>query len=299
MSTIDHSKLKHLAIFATVIEKGSFAQAAKTMNTSRSRVSEQVAQLEETLGMRLIQRSTRKLSLTEEGRKVHELAKSLPSLVECVSDIASSNEPSGKVTLSLSNDVAHSFLLPKLEEFKKRFPRITLNLVLNDNTSDLINEDVDLAIRTSFRENSSLVARTLRKEKTGMYASADYIAMYGKPQSICELESHHWLTLSQVSNDGSQLFYLNDDSPVTVIPQRRYICNSPYIIQQMLLSNLGIGVILPSSMQAEIRSGQLVPIMPELQGLELTVCLLYPSRHQVPKRTRCVIDFLLGEEDCP
>ncbi|MGF1803284.1 MULTISPECIES: LysR family transcriptional regulator [Vibrio] len=298
MSTIDHSKLKHLAIFATVIERGSFAQAAKALNTSRSRVSEQVAQLEEILGVRLIQRSTRKLSLTEEGVKVHELAKALPSLVECVNDIASSKEPSGKVTLSLSNDVAQSYLLPKLEEFKKRFPKIMLNLILNDNTSNLINEDVDLAIRTSFRENSSLVTRTLRRERAGIYASTEYITKYGKPQSISELENHHWLTLSQVSNDGSQLFYLSEDSRVTIKPKRLYACNSPYIIQQMLLYSLGIGVILPSSMHAEIESGQLVSIMPELQGPELTVSLLYPSRHQVPKRTRCVIDFLLGVDPC-
>ncbi|MHA2850064.1 LysR substrate-binding domain-containing protein [Vibrio harveyi] len=295
MSTIDHSKLKHLAIFATVIENGSFAQAARILNTSRSRVSEQVAQLEEALGVRLVQRSTRRLSLTKEGSEVYEIASALPSLVECINDIASSKEPSGVVTLSLSNDIAQSFLLPLLERFKQKFPKIQLNLVVDDNTSNLIDGEVDLAIRTSFQENSSMVARTLRKERTGIYASSDYISKYGKPESVTDLENHHWLTLSQASSDGSQFFYLDNNTRVVVRPSNFYICNSPYTIQKMLLSNLGLGVILPSSMKEEVQAGRLIQVMPELLGQELTISLLYPSRHQVPKRTRCVIDFLLKE----
>lgn len=292
MSTIDISKLKHLAVFSTVIDSGSFAQAAKKLNTSRSRVSEQVAQLEEELDIRLIQRSTRQLSLTEEGRKVYELANNLPTLVECVNDIANTTTPAGRVTLSISNDVAQSFILPLLDKFQQKYPKIQLNFAIGDNTSDLINEDIDLAIRTSYREDSSMVARTLSKEKTGIYASSSYILRYGQPETIFDLEKHHWLSLSQASNDGSQSFLL-DDTRVIVKPSGYYSCNSPYMIQKMLLAGLGIGAILPSSMKKEIEAGRIVKIMPELLGQELTISLIYPSRHQVPKRTRCVIDYLL------
>ncbi|MGI9283251.1 MAG: LysR substrate-binding domain-containing protein [Endozoicomonas sp.] len=284
-----------MAIFVCVVDSASFAGAARKMSTSRSRVSEQVSQLEEALGVRLIHRTTRQLSLTEEGRRVYQQVKGLPDILECVSDIVSTREPVGRVSLSLSTDVAQTYVLPILDAFRTRYPGVHLDLVINDETSDLVAHDIDLAIRTSFQDSSSMVARVLYQERTGVYASPKYIGAFGLPRTIKELESLQWLTLSQASKDGSQQLFARGKN-VIVKPLDYYSCNSPWMIQRMLLSGLGLGCILPSAVQQDIEEGRLVAVMPELSGESLTVSLVYPSRKKIPRRTRCVIDFLLDAD---
>lgn len=279
-----------------VIEAGSFAGAARKLGTSRSRISEQVTQLEQSLGVRLLQRTTRQLSLTSEGQSIYEYACELPKLLECVNSIASNLEPSGTVSLAVTNDVAQSFVIPLLDEFHQAHPKIQLNLVISDTRSNLIEDGLDLAIRTSFQENGSLVARTLHREKPKIFASETYIKRHGRPQSLSDLATCHWLTLAQVSPDGSQTLIRNQEQH-QVTPSSHYSCNSPSVIQQMLLSGIGVGCVLPSSISSAIESGQLQPIMPEFAGPELTMSLLYPSRQQVPVRTRCLIDFLLKQSE--
>lgn len=148
---MDISKLKHFALFAKVIECGSFAEAARQLQTSRSRVSEQIFQLEQTLGVRLLHRSTRQLSVSDEGREVYEQAKMLPDILNNVLEVTSHDVPKGKVRITTSNDIAHSYLLPVLNDLSQRYPEIQIDLIISDEKLDLIRENIDLAIRQIFR----------------------------------------------------------------------------------------------------------------------------------------------------
>ncbi|MFK8082779.1 MAG: LysR family transcriptional regulator [Granulosicoccus sp.] len=294
MSTINPSYLRHLAIFASVVECGSFAAAARQMNTSRSRVSEQVAQLEQVLGVRLLQRSTRQLTITSEGQRVYGHARALPRILQDVEAIVSSPEPHGRVLLTVNHDIAHKHLLPRLHAFRKRYPLIQLDLVLDDDKLDLIHEQIDLGIRIGIPQDDSLVARVLHEECLLLYASPDYLKKYGKPQTVRELKRHQWIALSQKTRTGVHQLRQRGKL-LEVQPQNYTLCNSPLMLQQMVLAGHGIGAIFGSMIRKEIAKGQLVPILPSVASDPVVFYLIYPSRRQVPLRTRVLIDFLLEQ----
>lgn len=292
MSTINHSHLRLLAIFATVIETGSFAAAARKLNTSRSRISEQVAALEADLGIRLLQRSTRQLTITAEGERVYQQASALDDILKEVEAVATPPQPSGRVAITMNHDIAHKYVLPVLEDFRQRYPQIQLDLILDDDRRDLIGEQIDLGIRIGFPKDDSLVARILHEERFGLFASPAYLHRAGTPTTLDELASLRWITLLQTSQSGIQRLKM-DHQTVEIRPGDACRCNSPLMVQQMVIAGLGVGLLLPTTVRDAVAAGQLVPIMPSLHSDPLVFALVYPSRKQVPLRTRALIDYLL------
>lgn len=293
MSTIDFNQLKYLAVFVEVVSCGSFAAAARKLRSSRSRVSEQVAQLESNLGVRLLNRTTRQLSLTMEGREVYARACDLPKILTDV-EIASSQEVArGRVALTVNHDIAIARLLPVLESFQKKYPRIQLDLILNDDRLDLITEQIDVAIRVGVPGDDSLIMRPLFEDRMHILASSAYLQANGIPESIDELAKHRWILLQQASPVAEIHLYLNDQ-PVSFSPANYHMCNSPLMMQRMVLAGLGIGCLLPSTVTEALQGGSLERLMPQLQGEALQFSLVYPSRRQMPLRTRCLIEHLLA-----
>ncbi|MGB0866852.1 MAG: LysR family transcriptional regulator [Granulosicoccaceae bacterium] len=293
MSTINYSHLRPLAVFAAVVESGSFAAAARRLGSSRSRVSEQVAQLEAVLDVRLLQRSTRQLSLTTEGQQIYSQACVLPSILESVEALVSSPEPQGRVSLTINHDIAHKHLLPHLQTFSRRFPGIQLELVLDDTTLDLIHERIDLGIRVGIPSDDSLVARVLHEECFKIYASTEYVEQYGKPETTKDLARHHWIVISQLGRSGLQVFRQRGKM-LEVQPKSYTLCNSPLLMQQLVIGGHGIGACFESTVKEELDQGRLVQLMPTIASEPQVMYLVYPSRRQVPPRTRALIDFLLG-----
>ncbi|MGR2738030.1 LysR substrate-binding domain-containing protein [Billgrantia sp. Q4P2] len=295
MSTIDFSHLRLLAVYATVVETGSFAAAARKLHTSRSRVSEQVAQLETDLGVRLLQRTTRQLTVTHEGQRVYDEARSLPGILQNVEAIAMPREPSGRVAITMNHDIAHKFILPRLVDFQRRYPRIKLDFILDDERVDLVGEQIDLAIRVGFPRDDSVVARVLYEDRTALFVSPKYLQASGPPDSVPELAAAHWILQTQ-PHAGDVVRMRNGERTVEIRPRSFNRCNSPLLLQQMVVQGHGVGAVLPSVVRQEIESGQLVPVMPELRGDPLAVSLVYPSRKQLPQRTRVVVDYLMVED---
>jgi len=292
MSTINASHLRHLAVFASVVENGSFAAAARQLGSSRSRVSEQVAQLEQILAVRLLQRSTRQLTITAEGQQVYEQARALPSILQGVESVVSASEPKGRVAITVTHDIAHKHILPLLQEFKQQYPLIQLDLILNDETVDLIHENIDLGIRVGIPKDDSLVARVLYEERFTIYASPTYLEKHGQPKRVSQLDKHQWVMLTQSAHKGA-LQFRHRDSLLQVKPRDYYLCNSPLMLQQMVVAGLGLGAMLETTVRDELERGELVRVLPDVSSEVLTFYLVYPSRHQVPRRTRALIDFLL------
>ncbi|HBR96747.1 MAG TPA: LysR family transcriptional regulator [Gammaproteobacteria bacterium] len=293
MSTIDPSQLRHLAVFAAVVDAGSFAAAARLLHTSRSRVSEQVAQLERALGVRLLQRSTRRLKLTAEGAQVHVHARQLPGILQAVDAVTQPAVPRGRVALTLNHDIAHKFLLPALPAFRRRYPEIQLDLMLNDERLDLIARQIDLGIRIGIPRDDSLIARVLHEERFGVFASAAYLAEHGTPDSVDALTACHWVILSQ-ANEDRPLTLQRGDTIVKLRPPQAYRCDSPMLMQQMVIQGMGVGALLPCTVRAEVARGDLVQLLPDLRGERLAFALVYPSRRQLPLRTRVLIDYLVS-----
>lgn len=293
MSTMRFSHLRQLATFAIVVETGSFAAAARRIDTSRSRVSEQITALEADLGTRLLQRSTRQLKLTSEGAEVYEQARRLPDILNQVEAVAHTAVPSGRVAITMNHDIAHKYVLPVLDRFQALYPEVKLDLMLDDSPVDLISEQIDLGIRIGFPKDDTLIARMLHEESFALFASPEYLARQGTPSTLEALEAHRWVTLLQTSHDGSLRMRQNDEL-VEIKARDYYRCNSPLLAQQMIAQGLGIGALLPTTVKDELAKGALVPVMPSLQSDPLVFSLVYPSRRQVPPRTKAVIEYLLA-----
>lgn len=292
MSTIEFSHLRLLAIFATVVECGSFAAAARKLHSSRSRISEQVAQLEADLGVRLLQRSTRQLTITHEGQQVYEQARQLPEILQGVEAVTSPPTPSGRVAITMNHDIAHKYVLPVLADFQQQFPQVQLDLILDDSRRDLIGEQIDLAIRIGLPKDDSLIARVLHEERFMLCASPEYLAAAGIPKTVKDLQQQRWIIMNQPNHTDVQ-YLRQHNKPFEIKPQQYIRCNSPLMMQQMAVNGLGICAILPSTVQREIEEGKLIQLMPSITSEALLFSLVYPSRRQVPTRTRVVIDYLI------
>ena len=292
MSTINFSQLRQLAVYVTVIETGSFAAAARQLNTSRSRVSEQVSQLEQVLGVRLLQRSTRQLLVTSEGEDVYRHARQLPDILKNIESVVTPSEPKGRVVITMNHDIAHKFVLPVLENFQSMYPLVNLELKLNDEASDLIADQIDLGIRIGLPKDNSLIGRIMHEESLSIYASPKYVKKNGTPKSIAQLEKCRWIVLPQL--DSNNIVHLRrKNGTVELRPTQYYRCNSPLMMQEMTVQGLGISSLLPSAVKAETKSKSLLRLMPSLSSDPLTISLVYPSRQHVPQRTRVLINFLL------
>lgn len=289
---MEFAHLRLLAIFATVVETQSFAAASRHLHSSRSRISEQVSQLETAIGVRLLQRSTRQLVLTREGKRVYEKAKLLPELLKTIESIVTTTEPQGRVVITMNHDFAHKFLLPALESFQTRYPLVSLDLRLDDDKSDLIANQIDLGIRIGLPKDDSLVGRILNEERFSIFASPEYLAKHGTPKTVKQLEKCRWILLRQY--DTAYNFRQHSKNE-TIHLQREdyYHCDSPLMMQKMVEAGLGVGALLPCMVRDEIANKSLVPLMSSLTTEPLIISLVYPSRINVPQRTRVLIDFLL------
>jgi len=197
LSTIDFSHLRLIAIFATVVETGSFAAAARKLLSSRSRISEQVAKLEIDLGVRLLQRSTRQLKMTGEAEQVYAQARQLPEVLRAIESISMPAIPNGRVSVTMNHDIGHKYFLPLMSAFQQAHPQVHLDLVLDDARLDLINEQIDLAIRIGIPKDEALIARPMHEERLAIFASPDYLNEHGTPKTIKELSNHCWILLNQ------------------------------------------------------------------------------------------------------
>ena len=296
MTTINVNHLKLFAIFVLIVESGSFSAAAKIIGSSRARVSDQLAQLETDLNCRLLHRTTRKLSLTSEGHDLYHYVRHLPALIQDIQAYRDQQYPHGRVRLTTTNDIAIGALMPVLTEFRTTYPEIQLDLILSDQKTDLIAENIDLAIRVGIPQDDSYIMRPLHRDHFQLYAAPDYIAKQGVITDIADLEKLHWIFLTQAhKRPVSYPFWKGTATKLN--PESYQLTNSPLLQQHLIAAGVGVGFILPSLMRSQIADGIIIPILPDdLTGSELTFSLIYPSKQHLPLRTRFVIDFLVSKK---
>jgi DNA-binding transcriptional LysR family regulator len=295
MSTIKLERLKHLAIFAKVVQLGSFAAVAKQLNSSRSRISEQVAQLEEEMNVRLLQRTTRKLSLTPEGQAVFEEAVKLGAVLDNVNAQIDQTEPKGRVTITTTNDIGNNQLLGALKSFQLTYPDIDVDVILSDEKLDLIDKGIDLGIRVSLPQDRRLSGQIIHQDRFKLFASQDYLRENTQVKSLGDLQKFTWITLEQAALNRMQRFYVGDEL-MEFSPTKYLRCNSPLMMQAMVAEGMGIGFLLPATMKDDIQAGRVVSIFDEISGPHVVISLVYPSARQMPLRVRLLRDHLVKQQ---
>lgn len=286
-------RFQEMRVFATVVDGGSFVAAADTLEMSKAAVSRHVAELESRLNVRLLHRTTRRLSLTKEGEVFFARCKDLLAGVEEAE--AELREHSGQVVGVLKVTAPVSFgvlrLAPLWGGFLAAHPQLELAITLSDRLVDLVEEGLDMAVRIGRLSSSSLVSRRLASTQLVLCASPTYLKKHGKPLEPADLASHSVLAYSLlVMGDTWQFEGPDGKVPVKVHP--RMHTNNGDTCRAAALDHQGI-ILQPTFLVGDdLRTGRLVEVMPEYRSVELGIYAMYASRKHVPLKVRLLIEYL-------
>ena len=287
-------RLGNMQAFVRVAEAKSFSEAARRLRSSKSLVSRQVAALEAELGVRLFHRTTRSLSLTDEGRGYHaQVARILNEIEEANMSVSQSQAtPRGRLRVSAPMSFGILHLGPAIRDFLHRYPEVELDLSLNDRYVDLIDEGFDLAIRIGRLADSSLVARKLARHRMILCASPDYLKEHGTPKDPSDLKHHECMCYSTNSLVPEWHFVTPDGKPWAIEIEGRFHANNGDVLRTAALQGLGI-IYLPSFIVGpDVQGATLASLLPAFVPTDTAIHAVYPhSRHLSPK-VRAFIDFL-------
>ncbi len=287
--------LNDLTLFAQAVESGGFAPAARRFSVPKSTLSKRVAALEASLGVRLIERSSRSFRLTDIGHDFYQHARAALVEVESAQQVVQSRlaEPSGTVRLTAAVPVVQFQLAPHLPALARTWPRLQLQLHASDRFVDLVQEGYDIALRSHFAPlpDSGLVQRTLMVEPVMLVAAPAYLREHGVPRQPADLAAHHGLltgadatrwTVSQGKGGKVQ----------TVEPQPRLVANESVALLHAATAGLGI-VCLPETIcQHHLARGELVRVLARWTAGRVTTTALVPHRRSLLPSVRAVLDFL-------
>lgn len=288
------NKLLQMQVFVDVIRAGSFVGAAEELGMSKAAVSRHIGDLEARLGVRLLQRTTRRLSLTEEGHIFQaRCVDILAGVGEAEDELsAQTGTASGQLRISAPTTFGVRHLAPLWGAFRDRHPRVTLDITLADRVVDLIEEGYDLAVRIGRLANTSLVSRKLAATRMVLCASPSYLEKYGTPRHPHELAAHSILAYSYWS-DKDEWQFTGPAVPVVVQTRPWLTTNSGETCLAAALAHQGV-ILQPSFLVDEdLAAGTLVELMPEFKAVELGVYAVYPTRKHVSAKVRALIDFLV------
>lgn len=284
--------------FVAVVDSGSFVAAADGLGLSKAAVSRHVGELENRLGVRLLQRTTRRLSLTEDGRVF--LARSrelLDDLHEAESELSSrGGAAQGDLRINAPVSFGIRHLAPLWGPFQARFPKVRLDVTLADRVVDVVEEGYDLAIRIGTLGDSSLVSKRLATTRIVLCASPEYLRQHGRPEHPGDLARHHTINYSYWSGGGEWRF----DGPEGVARVRvrpRLLSNNGETCVAAALQHQGIALQPAFLVGEDIKAGRLVELMPQYRSLVLGVHAVYPSRKHVAPKVRALIDYLAESFD--
>ena len=283
-------------IYVRVAEARSFSAVARELGMTQPAVSRQVAALEEHLGSRLIQRTTRSLALSEDGRDLLGHARRLLDTVEEAESAVGRRHalPGGLVRLGSGASFGRLYIAPRMPRLLERYPEISIDLHMSDTVTDLVAEGIDLSIRTAEVQDSSLVARKIGSYRRVAVASAECIAKHGEPKHPSDLERLPCIvfTAAQAPNDWT---FGRGDNAITVRVGGRFRTDNGEAVREAVLSGLGFALLPTWFLSQEITSGDLRPVLSDWQPPSSPITAVYPTRRNLAPRTRAVIDFLVDE----
>ena len=281
--------------FNAVVESGSFVKAAEALGMSKAAVSRYVGDMEARLGVRLLHRTTRSLSLTGEGQVFYSRSKELlEDLNQAEAEVTSRSEV---ITGTLRINAPFTFgilqLAPLWGAFKAENPQVALDITLADRLVDLVEEGYDVAIRIATLESSTLVSKRLATTRMVLCASPRYLAQCGTPTHPSELAGHavisyvYWATRDEWRFDGPQ-------GPVSVTTRPILSTNSGDTCRAAALAHQGV-ILQPDFLVGrDLADGTLVELMPQFRSMELGIYAVYPTRKHVPAKVRALVDFLMA-----
>jgi len=282
--------LNEMAIFAVVVGCGSFTKAADKLKLPKSTVSRKVSQLEKRVGVRLINRTTRNLKPTETGKLYYENCMRMLEQAEEADRIVNNmqSEPTGLLRISTPLAFGIPFFTDILMRFTKQYPKVNLEIISDNKTLDMLDEEIDIAFRIGPLEDSSLVARNLGTARLSLVASPGYLAKSGVPRSIDDLHEHTCIT----HPDHDWVFMTRNGEEAPTI-QSRLAANDVEMIRMLALGDFGVGAVPQLLVADDVRAGNLKLLCQDTPFQERTFYMVYPSRREPPSKVVAFTEFML------
>jgi DNA-binding transcriptional LysR family regulator len=304
LMTFDDRVLNGIGVLAAVVRSGSFAVAGKSLSMSQSGVSRAIARLEARLGVRLLERTTRTVKLSEEGRRLYEqIVPLLAGLEEAAASVATSKDTvRGILRVNMDPFIAQLILGPQLSRFLKRFPELKLELISRDRLGDLVAEGFDLAIRFGEPRPSILVARKLLDTRVVTVASPAYLKRAGRPIHPSELEvGNHRLIDFRDPETGRayEWAFRQGRKEIEISSNAQLLLSDVATIHSVCLAGYGIAQLLELGIESLIESGRLEVIFPDWLDERFPLYALHPSRNYLPPKTRAFLDFVIATVKSP
>lgn len=288
-----------IPVFVAVIECGSFSAAASRLGMTKSAVSKRISVLEDSLGVRLFNRTTRKLTVTEAGERFTDYARN--SLLLAQDGFAAISKfqgrPKGTLKINAPMTFARLHLVPYIKEFLELYPDIDIVLSMDDNVVDMTEGAFDVGIRIGELKDSSLIAKKLVDCKSVVCAAPEYIAQFGKASTPEELISHNCIYYS-LFQAGVEWTFFKDEKKIKVSPKGNFIVNNSDAISAVLLQGLGICQMPTFIVSEHLASGALVALLEDYQLPDHSIYAVYPERKHLPEKVSVFIRFIkekLGE----
>ncbi len=286
-------RLSDMAIFAKVVETDSFTQAAVALQMSKGAVSKAIARLEQHLSVRLLQRTTRQLKLTAEGQAFlsycQQVVRQADQAEHHLDELR--DQPVGIIRISVAVTFGSTIVAPLLPELLQRYPKLQIELDLNDRLVDLVGEEIDVAIRFGKLPSSSLIARPLTRLPIVLVAAPSYLAAQGIPQHPDDLIHHSCLSTFTGPVDRAWQF-LDKGQPITVFTNGPLLTNSNRASKPAVIAGMGLMYVTRYQVEDEIQSGLLVPVLADYMPEPLPVHLVYPHRTHMKAGLKLVLQFL-------
>jgi DNA-binding transcriptional LysR family regulator len=287
-----------LQMFVEVMRQGSFAAVARDRNIDPSSVSRAIAGLEEELGIRLFQRTTRQLSPTEAGtaylERVEPLVEEMQQAIAVATDI--SGQPKGTLRVTASVSFGLKCIVPLLPKFQQMYPDLTVDLLLTDAVVDLLAERIDIAVRLGLLADSTSIAQQLMRTRYSVCASPNYLKQFGQPQQPSDVEQHNCLLFPLAGFRTRWIFRDSNGNESEILVRGRTIISNAIALQQCAIDGMGLALLPHWLVDEDLRVGTLVNVFPDYEvtatDFNTAAWLVYPSRAYVPLKVRAFIDFL-------
>jgi DNA-binding transcriptional LysR family regulator len=282
------------SVFFSVVEANGFGAAARRLEMTPASVSRRVKALEQRLGVRLLQRTTRKLSLTDAGERYYRegrlLLHELDSLEQALT--ASAREPEGELRIVAPMSFGQRRLAPLVARFAALHSKLRISLILEDRETDLIDEAADLAIRIGYPADSSMIARAIATVPRHACASPEYLKRRGYPESPEDLLHHDCLHYNLIP-EREEWTFLGEDGETTLAIRGNFCSNNGDVLAVAAMQGLGIALLPNFIVEQALAQGELVKVLEDYERTPMTLFALYPSRRHVPAKTRRFLEYLL------
>ena len=285
--------LNSLMLFYEIIEAGSLTAASAKMKLAKSTVSRRLSRLERDFGSVLVKKGTRKLALTEVGASLHMGCRQIAADLQQATRQARSvhSEMQGSIRVSVPGDLGITWLGNIVLDFARLFPEVSVAIrVNNSDIVDPIKEPFDIAIQIGEKRPSAPVCKRIATLPRGVYASPEYLARCGMPQSVEECEKHDWIVTDVEERDGVWLFQKRKKGRATGAG-RKIVVNSARLARQLAIGGLGLTMIPDALCEGPLQNKQLVRVLPDWQCPASQVVALFLSRDRIPRKTRVFLDF--------